>query len=394
MAIKEEEEISNEGETEIPKKWKLPQVFYVLLVSLLVSLMNVMQLKGIGNENLDWMHSEPFFYNNSSSSKMHHDPLNIVLFYADDWTMKVLGKLNRHVQTPNIDSMADKGMLFTDNCVTTSVCWVSRASLMTGVYASRHRQLLPWSTKNMFELHPWNETMFPLLKSHGYYTGLVGKWHALESQPQISQAFDYRNIYYGKHWEIRRRKKRHVTDLNLEDSLDFLRKRPRDKNFALKVSFYATHAWDNNYPSYQPMNRSQEIWYNGVTIPTPKTATKKHWKELPFFFHHEGPQNEGRQRWRKRFEPEYYQESIKGLYRMATEVDFAIGEIIAELKRQEVYNKTMLIFTTDNGNLHGYVNSTSSFFFYFCQKESMSNCKSYLCTYTQRTWSSREMVSI
>jgi hypothetical protein len=60
-------------------------------------------------------------------------PLNVVLFYADDWTMKILGKLNPLVQTLNIDHISDNGMLFTNNCVTTtSVCWMSRATLMTG----------------------------------------------------------------------------------------------------------------------------------------------------------------------------------------------------------------------------------------------------------------------
>lgn len=75
-----------------------------------------------------------------------HDPLNVVLFYADDWTLKVVGKLNHLVKTPNIDKMADNGMMFTQNCVTTSVCWISRATLMTGVYSARHRQTEPWRT--------------------------------------------------------------------------------------------------------------------------------------------------------------------------------------------------------------------------------------------------------
>lgn len=82
------------------------------------------------------------------------EPLNIVLFYADDWTMKVLGKLNPDVKTPNIDRMADKGVLFSNNCVTTSVCWISRATLMTGVYASQHLETEP-SSLNMFTTNPW-----------------------------------------------------------------------------------------------------------------------------------------------------------------------------------------------------------------------------------------------
>ena len=122
-------------------------------------------------------------------TRVDDEPLNIVLFYADDWTMKVLGKLNKYVKTPNIDTMADNGILFTNNCVTTSMCWISRATMVTGTYASRHLYLEPWHTE-IFETHPWNETVFPLLKANGYYTGLVGKWHALEREPEMSMAFD------------------------------------------------------------------------------------------------------------------------------------------------------------------------------------------------------------
>ena len=86
----------------------------------------------------------------SEGQKQQHDPLNIVLFYADDWSFRTLGAMERalnntkykvppFVKTPNIDKMAENGLLFTHNCVTTSICMVSRASLYTGQYASKHK---------------------------------------------------------------------------------------------------------------------------------------------------------------------------------------------------------------------------------------------------------------
>jgi hypothetical protein len=63
--------------------------------------------------------------NINNNIKNNNKRLNIVLFYADDWTMNVMGKWNPHVQTPIIDRMADNGMLFSNNCVTSSVCWMS-----------------------------------------------------------------------------------------------------------------------------------------------------------------------------------------------------------------------------------------------------------------------------
>ena len=295
----------------------------------------------------------------AAAKAFDYNKLNIILFYADDWTMNVLGKLNPNVHTPNIDKMAENGMLFTNNCVTTSVCWVSRATLMTGTYYSRHHQSVPHVEK-MFDTHNWNETLFPKLKSAGYYTGMFGKWHAPQPDQKMAAAFDERINYYGSHWTNQfsgNGTKEHVTDVNRRHAIDFLRKRPRNKNFALKVSFFATHAEDNNYPSYKPMNWSRSIHYpdnesheNYRTFVPSKTATEQHWKDLPWFF---ADQNAGRLRWKRRWEPNDWQKSIRDLFAMATEVDWAVGEIIDVLIQQGVYNETLLVFTTDNGDLHG-----------------------------------------
>ena len=166
----------------------------------------------------------------------------------------------------------------------------------------------------------------------------------------MQDTFDVLNNYYGQHWMTRRGEKRHVTDLNGEDALKFLEQRPKDQPFALTVSFFATHAWDNTHPPYQPMPTSME-WYQNVTIPPVKTNTEEEWQKLPWFFNE---RNEGRKRWKRRYDtPENYQDSMKNMYRMATEVDAVVGAVVEELKKQGVYDNTLLIFTTDNGNLHG-----------------------------------------
>lgn len=101
---------------------------------------------------------------------------------------------------------------------------------------------------------------------------------------------------------------------------------------------------------YSPMNETKSLYVND-TLPRPKTATEQHWKDLPWFFNEH---NEGRRRWKNRFDSEEnYQDKLKNLYRMATEVDAVVGAVIDELKAQGVYDNTLLIFTTDNGNLHG-----------------------------------------
>lgn len=54
-------------------------------------------------------------------------PMNILLFYADDWRHDTLGAAgNPVVKTPALDSLAADGVRFSENCVTTSICWISR----------------------------------------------------------------------------------------------------------------------------------------------------------------------------------------------------------------------------------------------------------------------------
>ncbi|MGB2352018.1 MAG: sulfatase-like hydrolase/transferase, partial [Akkermansiaceae bacterium] len=66
-------------------------------------------------------------------------PLNILVLYADDWRHDTLGVAgNPVVKTPRLDALASQGMRFTSNCVTTSVCGVSRACLYTGQWMSRN----------------------------------------------------------------------------------------------------------------------------------------------------------------------------------------------------------------------------------------------------------------
>jgi arylsulfatase A-like enzyme len=87
-------------------------------------------------------------------------------------------------------------------------------------------------------------------------------------------------------------------------------------------------------------------------VPVPRTATDAAFRALPSFLANE--RNEGRRRWGWRFDtPERYQEFMKNYYRLVTEVDAACGRIVDELRREGVLDETLVIFTTDNGYLHG-----------------------------------------
>ena len=271
-------------------------------------------------------------------------PLNIVILYADDWRHDTLGCAgNPVVKTPHLDRLARGGVRFTRNCVTTSICGVSRASLLTGQWMSRHGNTAFEAFKT-----PWEETYPGLLRANGYFVGHVGKWHNGEFP---AARFDFGRAYGGTHWLKQPDGTRlHVTQKNERDALDFLRQRPNGRPFCLTLAFFATHAEDGHPRQYLPRPRSMSL-YQDVSIPVPKTATEEHFRKLPAFIAND--KNEGRNRWRWRFDtPERYQQSMKNYYRLATEVDAACGRVLTELDRQGVLDDTLVIFTTDNGYFH------------------------------------------
>ena len=271
-------------------------------------------------------------------------PLNIVVLYADDWRFDTLGVAGHPVvKTPNLDRLAQEGMRFTRNCVTTAICGVSRATLFTGQWMSRHGN----PAFAMFTT-PWAETYPGLLRKNGYHVGHIGKWH---NGPFPKENFDFGRSYSGTHWiKEADGTKIHVTQKNENDALEFLRTRPADKPFVLTLAFFATHAEDQNPLQFLPQPGSMEL-YKDVTIPVPKTSTDEYFKRLPPFIANE--QNEGRVRYHWRFDtPEKYQTMMKNYYRLATEVDTTCGRVLEALRQQGILENTLVIFTGDNGFFH------------------------------------------
>jgi arylsulfatase A len=122
---------------------------------------------------------------------------NIVLLYADDLGYGDLSCYgNKLIQTPNLDKMASEGMRFTDFYAPAPICSPSRAGLLTGRYPIQmgiQQVFFPESWTGL----PPTETLIPeALKSSGYVSGLIGKWHLGHHAPYLptSQGFD---SYFG-----------------------------------------------------------------------------------------------------------------------------------------------------------------------------------------------------
>ena len=270
-------------------------------------------------------------------------PLNVVLLIIDDARWDSLGAAgNRVVRTPRIDQLAKEGVRFEQARVTTPICMVSRATLLTGQYMSRHgitefgRAIAPGSFANTFP---------GLLRRAGYWTGYVGKYGV--GQPRQDD-FDFLRAYEGRHWMTGSTGERvHVTERNVRDAIAFLQARPKERAFALTVGFFAPHAEDAAPEQYLPQEWSARF-YEGVRIPPPLRGDPAYLAALPPFLSNDA--NEGRVRYHWRFDtPDRYQAFMTRYYRLITEVDDAVGRIVDELRAQGAYDDTLLIFIGDNG---------------------------------------------
>jgi arylsulfatase len=279
--------------------------------------------------------------------KSDGEKMNVLFLIADDLRWNSLGCMgNPMLQTPNIDNLSRDGIRFSNTCVTTAICMVSRATLLTGQFMSRHniRQFgVPLSETAFSQTYP------AILRKAGYWTGYVGKYGVGKIR---QNSFDFSKEYEGKHWlPLGNGDSIHVTEKNTRDALEFLKSRPKNKPFSLSVGFFATHAQDDHPDQYRYQPQSENL-YKDVLIPVSETASDSFFNLLPYFI--ATSENEGRVRWHWRFDTaEKYQKYMKAYYRMLTEMDMAIGRIIEELKEQNVYENTLIIFMGDNGYFHG-----------------------------------------
>ena len=195
---------------------------------------------------------------------------NIIFILADDLGWAELGCYgNTFNETPNLDKLAKLGMRFTDAYAAAPVCSPYRAALKTGQYPARVgiTDYLRPNDKN--HLSTQHVTLAEALKSVGYTTGIIGKWHltgyanhGAEEFPPALHGFDEtivsenRGIGGGSYFhpyhfnrEIKKRlpgKEYLVDRCNLE-AVEFI-ERHKDGPFFLYLSHYAVHTRLNGKP--------------------------------------------------------------------------------------------------------------------------------------------------
>ncbi|ANQ52446.1 arylsulfatase [Flammeovirga sp. MY04] len=138
---------------------------------------------------------------NETQDTTANKPPNIVLIMADDMGFSDLGFMGSGIQTPNIDFLADNGMVF-NNFYNAGRCCPTRASLMTGLYA--HNADLGWMTASDFgrpgyrgAISDESITLAQMLKGAGYENYMTGKWHLVYDENMEDGA-------ENKNWPIQR----------------------------------------------------------------------------------------------------------------------------------------------------------------------------------------------
>jgi len=273
---------------------------------------------------------------------------NIIFLLTDDHRADALGAMgNPIIQTPYLDAMAKAGYLFRNAYVTTSICAVSRASLLSGQYMSRHK-IDDFSTD--FSDSALANTYPMLLQKAGYHIGFIGKY-GIGNQPP-GDRFDFWSCWeHGQppYWlKDGTGNDVHQTDSIARDIMRFLdaygvQKKP----FCLSVSFKAPHELDGDPPIYQVQERFKSRYEQDTIPPQPNGGTES-WKRTPPFFHNDG--NIARKRWEGLFgTEEQYQTNVKNYYRLITGVDEVVGKLREKLASLGIDDRTVIIFMGDNG---------------------------------------------
>ncbi len=257
-----------------------------------------------------------------SCSSINDSKPNIIIILADDAGYSDFGFMGSvEIKTPNLDQLALDGVTFNNAYVSASVCSPSRAGLLTGMYQQRfgHECNLDSDVNNSFD--PNQITIAEALKTEGYTTGLIGKWHLgdkTQNHP-LKNGFDYfwgfisgaRNYFYNPN-EVNRNSIRNVvenysqtkfegylTDVLGEKAISFIDKNNQSNNpFFLFLSFNAPHT---------PMQAKEEVLQKFKDNPRQVYAS------------------------------------------MMWSMDEAIGNVINALKENNQYDNTIIYFLSDNG---------------------------------------------
>ena len=271
------------------------------------------------------------------------DQPNFIIIFTDDQGYNDLGCFGSpNIQTPNIDRMAAEGMRLTSFYSGASVCTPSRAALLTGCYPERVGNLgvlFPHSDRG---LNPDETTTAELLRAQGYATACFGKWHLGHHQAFLptEHGFDeYFGIPYSNDMGI-------DVSMELADDIKLLNGRTIEdfRSGAVKSPPLMRGKRVIEWPADQ--TQLTRRYTEEATRFIAEHATESFFIYLPHTMPHIPLY--ASDRFRGKSEAGLYGDTLE-------EIDWSVGEILKTLKELKIDDRTMVIYTSDNGpwNLKG-----------------------------------------
>ena len=268
---------------------------------------------------------------------------NIILIFADDLGYADVGCFGaKGFTTPNLDKMAKEGTRFTSFYTGCSVCSGSRAALMTGRHYQRVGVVPVMFPGTKVGLNPNEITIARLLQKLGYFTGIIGKWH-LGHLPMYLPTRHGFQTYYGIPYS---------NDMAID---------PVNAKFSKNILFRegkteAGVRTEKAIPGKAPLMRGDEV----IEYPVDQSTLTKRYteeairlikdnKDKPFFLYlpHTFPHV-----------PLHVSPDFKGKTKtlfgdVMEELDWSVGEVLKAVKDNGLDEKTLVIFTSDNGAHQG-----------------------------------------
>jgi len=285
-------------------------------------------------------------------------PRNIVLVVVDDQRYDELGFLDPVIDTPNMDRLAEGGVHFANAFVTTSLCSPSRASILTGLYASAHGIV----DNREQDMKPGIRFFPEYLQEAGYETAFVGKWHMGRRSAEPRRGFDHWVSFAGQgsYLPVNERgeqqwinvdgervpQRGYITDELTDYAIDWLDHRESEAPFLLYLSHKAVHS------DFVPAERHAGL-YGDVTIEPPESqsATSDDLVGKPMWVRNYRNSYHG-------VEFPYYSDLDVQAYKMQyhrtlAAVDESLGRILGWLADHGIDDQTIVLYMGDNGFLFG-----------------------------------------
>lgn len=295
---------------------------------------------------------------------------NVVIFMTDQHRADCLSCAgNPTIQTHFIDGIASEGVQFTSAYSAVPSCIPARGIMMTG-QKPWHLGILGMGEGQPEMRSDYPHTLASELSNAGYHTQLVGKMHF--HPPRALNGFhatildehaddmDYEK-YFERHGPKGVHMREHLRDWNsmvsrpfpfeehlhptnwtAREGVEFLKRRDPTKPFFLVNSYIRPHS------PYDPPAFYWDL-YKDKDIPQPFEGD---WSTM----HDCTSSNRDRMQlspWRGKKSPAETKQARTGYYASVTHVDHQIGNVIAELKDQGVYDETLIVFTSDHGDMLG-----------------------------------------